>query len=320
MARVQIIHTGGTIGMVRGDNGFRPEAGILESVAHDMFCARNISVKIQLITPLIDSANATPSDWNRIAEAIVAAAGNSEAVIVTHGTDTMGFAAAALTMALEGLPVPVVLTGAMVPLSEPESDGMANLNGALDAALSAEPGVWVAFAGRVMHGARVRKRHSFDLDAFEAGPTDHPPCREGDVLRAHAFGQAEVAVVPVAPGGSTAPIRVAMEEADGVILRVFGSGTVPSDPAIEAALVRAAERGIPVVAISETLFGGTRLGAYAASAPLVRNGVIDGRDMMLEAAYAKLHLALASVEGLPAIKRFIETPLAGEFNAGRLGA
>ncbi|MEL7344254.1 MAG: asparaginase domain-containing protein, partial [Pseudomonadota bacterium] len=133
MAQVEIIHTGGTIGMVRGENGFRPQAGLLEKSASDLFRARNISVNIQLITPLIDSANATPADWNRITQTVVEAAQNSDGVIVTHGTDTMGFAAAALTLALEGCPVAVILTGAMVPLSEPGSDGLGNLSFALEA-------------------------------------------------------------------------------------------------------------------------------------------------------------------------------------------
>ncbi|MEL7343320.1 MAG: hypothetical protein AAFN59_00485, partial [Pseudomonadota bacterium] len=97
-------------------------------------------------------------------------------------------------------------------------------------------------------------------------------------------------------------------------------GAREQTPSASAARPRGTARRIPVVAISETLFGGTRLGTYAAGAALVRHGVIDGRDMTLEAAYAKLHLALASVEGLPAIRQFIETPLAGEFTVGQLGA
>lgn len=317
MKRCLIIHTGGTIGMVRGVEGFRPEAGILENVAREMFRARNIFVKIQLITPLIDSANATPADWNRITSAIGEAAGEADAVIVTHGTDTMGFAAAALTLALEGLSVPVVLTGAMVPLSEPGSDGAANLSFALDAALAAEPGVWVAFAERLMHGARVQKRHSMALDAFGASPSDRPPLRTGEAFTRHAFGTAEIAVVPVAPGGSMRPIVAATQCADGVVLRVFGSGTVPGSQDLQSALQTATQRGIPVVAISETLFGGTRLGTYAAGNVLVQNGVIDGRDMTLEAAYAKLHLALSKFRDLASVRSFIETPLAGEFAVGR---
>lgn len=311
--RCRVIHTGGTIGMVRGAEGFRPEAGVLERVAAEMFRARNISVNFQLITPLIDSANATPSDWNRIAEAIEIGSAEADAFVVTHGTDTMGFAAAALTMALEGLTRPVILTGAMVPLSEPGSDGADNLGFALDAAEAAGPGVWVAFAGRLMHGARVRKRHSMALDAFDAGPSDYPPLRDGDRFLRHAFGDAQIAVVSVAPGGSVAPIRAAMAEADGVILRVFGSGTVPGSDAMEAALATAAARDIPVVAISETLFGGTRLGTYEAGAVLVRHGVIDGRDMTLEAAFAKLALALSTQKSAAAIRTFVESPLAGEF-------
>ena len=315
--RLLLLHTGGTIGMVPTARGLKPEQGVVEAAVETLLAERggDLAVRIVRLDPLIDSANATPADWNRLAGEIVARAVGCDAILVTHGTDTLAFTSSALTMALEGLDKPVILTGSMIPLGGENSDGWANLRDALEATQSAEPGVWIQFSGKLLRGPRARKIHSSAPDAFAAMLSDRPPRREGEALRQHPFGQARIAVVPVAPGCDMRVVAFAMDHSDGVILRCYGSGTVPDDPILETGLARAAERGIPVVAVSETLAGGTALGHYAAGAFLLDHGVIDGRDMTLEAAYAKLSLALASVTGRAALAAFIETPLCGEFGA-----
>ena len=95
-------------------------------------------------------------------------------MVVTHGTDTLGYTAAALSFALIGVPVPVVLVGAQRSSDRPSSDGPLNLVAAVSVAGRAEfSGVYVA-----MHlgesddevafhgGTRVRKNHTSRRDAF----------------------------------------------------------------------------------------------------------------------------------------------------------
>jgi len=315
--RILLLHTGGTIGMVPTGRGLKPELGVVETAIETLLAERghDLIVQIVLLDPLIDSANATPADWNRLAAEIVTGADRCDSILITHGTDTLAFTSSALTMALEGLDKPVVLTGSMIPLGRPDSDGWANLRDALAATQTADPGVWIQFAGKLLRGPRARKIHSSAPDAFAAMLSDRPPRREGDILRQHRFGPTRIAVVPVAPGCDMRVVSFAMDHCNGVVLRCYGSGTVPDDPLLEQGLARAATRGIPVVAVSETLAGGTSLGHYAAGAVLLDHGVIDGRDMTLEAAYAKLVLALTSVTGHAALTAFIETPLCGEFGA-----
>lgn len=314
---ILLLHTGGTIGMVPTGRGLMPELGVVEAAVEQLLTERGTDLRVEIIRldPLIDSANATPADWNRLAAEIVARADHHGAILITHGTDTLAFTSSALTMALEGVNLPVILTGSMIPLGGQDSDGWANLRDALAASQTAEPGVWIQFAGKLLRGPRARKIHSSAPDAFSAMLSDRPPRREGDTLRQHWFGQARIAVVPVAPGCDMRVVGFAMDHSDGVVLRCYGSGTVPDDPLLEQGLARAAERGIPVVAVSETLAGGTSLGHYAAGAVLLDHGVIDGRDMTLEAAYAKLSLALATVSGREVLSDFVETPLCGEFGA-----
>ena len=314
---ILLLHTGGTIGMVPTDRGLKPELGVVEDAIDSLLAerGRDLNIEIVRLEPLIDSANATPADWNRLGTEIVARSGRFGAVLVTHGTDTLAFTSSALTMALAGLDKPVILTGSMIPLGQEGSDGWANLRDALAATQVAEPGVWIQFAGKLLRGPRARKIHSTAPDAFAAMLSDRPPRRDGTVLRQHRFEKRRVAVVPVAPGCDMGVVAFALNQSDGVVLRCYGSGTVPDDPMLEQGLAAATLRGIPVVAVSETLAGGTTLGHYAAGAILLDHGVIDGRDMTLEAAYAKLVLALSVSEELPRIRTFIETPLCGEFGA-----
>ncbi len=315
MERTLVLHTGGTIGMVPTPTGFRPETGVVERAIDALMVQRHKRLRVDLMRmePLIDSANATPEDWNRLGAEISTHYNSYDSFLITHGTDTLAFTSSALTMALEGLDKPVIMTGSMIPLGQPGSDAEGNLGDALDVLDQAEPGVWIQFAGKLLRGPRARKIHSSAADAFSAMLSHRPPRRDGTPLTQHRFSEAKIAVVPVAPGCTMDVIRFAMSNCDGVILRCYGSGTVPDDPVLEDALQIAGARGIPVVAVSETLAGGTKLGTYAAGAMLVRHNVIDGRDMTLEAAYAKLLLGLSQPAHGQALREFISTPLCGEF-------
>ena len=305
-----LIHTGGTIGMVATDAGFAPAEGVVED-----FLATHApdTVDLRRLSPLIDSANATPADWDRIAATIAENHAAYDAFLVTHGTDTLAYTAAALCFALEGLDKPVILTGAMLPLPVAGSDGGRNLLDAIVAAHSAPAGVWVQFAGRLLHGARVRKSHSRAFDAFAADPSDIAPRRIGTTLLRHATGPTKTAFLSVAPGVPTDLFEHAAGVCDGLILRCYGSGTVPGTPGLARALATARARDIPVLAVSQCPEGGMVLGTYAAAAILLDHGVIDGRDMTVEAAYAKLAYILAQSPDPATRRALLARSLCGEF-------
>jgi L-asparaginase len=311
--KLLLIHTGGTIGMVATDNGFAPGAGVLETAL------AQIDTKAQItllpLEPLIDSANATPADWNRIAEAIEAGHEAYDGFIVTHGTDTLAFTAAALCYALAGLRRPVIITGSMLPLGLEGSDGIANLQDAIAAAQTAPAGVWVQFAGRCLHGARTRKAHSSNPQAFVAAKASAPPLQPAESLTRTPYLPTRLAVLSMAPGHAPDLIQHALTTCDGVVLRVFGAGTLPETPEIATALRAAQVRGTLMIAVSQSPEGGVKLGTYAAGNLMVECGVIDGGDMTPEAAFVKL----AHVLSLPAADRpaALTRALCGEVSASR---
>jgi L-asparaginase len=95
--------------------------------------------------------------------AAVRAAASVGPVLITHGTDTLSFAAAILAASLNPA-WPVILTGATSPLYTEGSDAAVNIGAALAGANELPPGVWVVFATRdqtravVLQGGYAVKR------------------------------------------------------------------------------------------------------------------------------------------------------------------
>lgn len=311
---ILLIHSGGTIGMEQTEHGFAPRAGVVQDAVKALQDAGEIAgpVEILRLDPLINSAEATPADWRRIAETIHQARESHEAFVVTHGADTLAWSAAALCLALPGLQKPVIVTGAMRPLTVEGSDGNDNLIAAMATARTAAPGVWVQFGGQTLHGARVRKFHSEGFDAFTDSPASAPPLVSADEPGLNEVRAHQVAVLSFTPGFCAGMLTHAAESCDGIILQCFGSGTGPDTPEIRAALEKARSRKVPVLAISLCTEGGIRLGTYAAGRFLHEGGVIAGGAMGQEMAFAKMQFALSLFTDFEEQRRYLGTACCGE--------
>ena len=93
MKKLTLLATGGTIASVAGENGLTPGisgAELLEQVnlpgventCRDVFA--------------LDSSNVQPEEWRALARAAHEALKTCDGVVITHGTDTMAYTAAAL--------------------------------------------------------------------------------------------------------------------------------------------------------------------------------------------------------------------------------
>ncbi|HYY85501.1 MAG TPA: Glu-tRNA(Gln) amidotransferase subunit GatD, partial [Nitrososphaeraceae archaeon] len=124
------------------------------------------------------SENVRPEHWTLMAKRIEenVLSGKYDGIILSHGTDTMHYTAAALSFALQNLPIPVVLVGAQRSSDRPSSDASTNLIGACTFATKSKfSGVFVAMHHTISDdviachvGTRVRKNHTSRRDAFHS--------------------------------------------------------------------------------------------------------------------------------------------------------
>ncbi|MBB3143345.1 asparaginase domain-containing protein [Halomonas organivorans] len=338
MRRLLILHTGGTIGMRPGPDGYAPAPGFSDRLirhlaGHD---AGDLpECRVVELAPLIDSADLVPADWNRLVAALAEHWHDHDGFVILHGTDTLAHTASALSFMLGDLDKPVVLTGAQIPLGEPRSDASSNLATALLAAANdaAPREVSIAFHDRLLRGNRARKVRSQGFDAFdspnvpwlgEAGITLRLDTREAlptgtPDFTPLTFAENSVALLPVHPGLSTALLDavLALPTLQGLVLTTYGVGNPPGlDGALIARLARATRHGLAVLNVTQCHQGCVEQGAYATGAALNAAGVIPGGDLTPEAALAKLQVLIARGLGGDALATALATPLRGEMSAG----
>ena len=318
-----VFATGGTIGMRETPNGLAPDPGfeaVLERMVASICKPLDIDSWINHLSPAIDSANADAETASRIARAVRARVRTKRprGVVVTHGTDTLAYTAARLAFDLAGLGVPVVLTGSQLPHGAPNSDAQANLTLAIRAAVRAAPDApaCIAFGGSLMPAIRATKAHAETLDAFRAerplgAEPSGPPRSLGE--GAARLLPARVISFRFVPGVTADDLRAAVGgRPDGLVLECYGAGNAPmARPGMAEALREICE-SLPVVAVTQCSTGSVDAGRYAVGGELAATGVIDGGDMTLEAALAKLAYGLdAGFEGTP-LRSFMRLNLVGE--------
>ena len=168
MKRILMIGTGGTIASEMTPEGLSPDltpAQLLRAVPSiSSLCEVDC---LSLFS--IDSTNITPAHYLRLAGAICEHYGHYDGFVISHGTDTMAYTAAALSYLVRGAKKPVILTGAQKPINFDSTDSKINLADAFVCACSDKiHGVNIVFSGRVITGTRARKTCSKSYTAFSS--------------------------------------------------------------------------------------------------------------------------------------------------------
>ncbi|GAB4587768.1 asparaginase [Nocardia sp. IFM 10818] len=322
--RVDLLYTGGTFGMIDLGDGLRPRSGIggeIAAVVDEFAADRGIAVTLRYseLDQVIDSANADGGTARRIGARVRANLGAtpSDGVIVIHGTDTMAYTGARMAFDLHDIAVPVVLTGAQIPLGQAGSDARDNLRLALDSiAAYPDPGTFIAFGTTLHPAVRASKRSCDGYDGFTTLRKFTPPAPPVTMPAGTGETHLPVGLFTAFPGMDPDLLDAALRiYHGGVVLECYGAGTMPMHgSATVEAVRRATRRGTPVVVITHCDSGSVDLGLYEPGRALLEAGAIGGGDMTREAALAKLsHLAGL---GLPAaeLRRWMTTNLLGELS------
>ncbi|MBB4813317.1 MULTISPECIES: asparaginase [Pseudomonas] len=319
---IMVLYTGGTIGMQASANGLAPASGFEARMREQFADVKVPTWRFREMSPLIDSANMTPTYWQHLRCAVVEAVDDGcDAVLILHGTDTLAYSAAAMAFQLLGLPAPVVFTGSMLPAGVPDSDAWENVRGAL-LALGAglAPGVHLYFHGALMAPTRCAKIRSFGRHPFAALQRQGGAAKVDAIADTLGYRQpkalANVGVLPLVPGLSAALLDSLIDSGiQALILECYGSGTGPSDnPAFLASLQRAQNQGVVVVAITQCHEGGVELDVYEAGSRLRGVGVLSGGGMTREAAFGKLNALLGARLPTAEVRRLVELDLCGELS------
>jgi len=279
--KLLLIHTGGTIGMAETPEGLAPCKGLVEEAIAKRL-PQGTEFIADVFDPLLDSADVGPAHWNRMLETI--RSHPKAAVIITHGTDTMAFTGAALSQALAGEARRVILCGSMLPLGQ-EGDAEGNLDLAISAAATAEPGVRLAFAGKLLAADGLVKHHSQEADAFRSQPQARP-----NTPQRRTFEDRKLSILTLSPGIPAEAVGAMLAKLDGAVLRIFGAGTAMNDTDLLKVLAQAVKDGKRLRAVSQCEAGGLSPGAYAAGAGLWSTGIENGGTQTTEAALIHLWL------------------------------
>ncbi len=280
------------------------------------------------------SENMKPSYWVELARAVYEEIKNgAEGVIITHGTDTMMYTAAALSFMLE-TPVPIVLVGSQRSADRPSSDNAMNAICAAAVATGDIAEVCVVMHGGtsddfcyIHRGTKVRKMHTSRRDAFQSvnsrpiGRVEYPSreikilsryVKRGEKkLALHDKLEPKCALIKYATGASSESLLFHLGSGyKGIVIEGTGLGHVSTEwiPLIK----NATDAGIPVVMTSQCINGRVCDRVYDTGRDILKAGAIEGEDMLSEVALVKLMWVLGQMHEIEKIKEMMRSSIAGE--------
>ncbi len=264
--------------------------------------------------------------YNLLAEEIKKEIPNCDGIIITHGTDTMHYTAAALSFILEHLPIPILLVGSQRSSDRGSSDAALNLKAAVNFIAKsdfAEVAICMHASSNddkclILQGTKARKMHSSRRDAFK--PVNCIPFAEVDnnvnFLR-HDYSKVDkkkelslkklnenlkIGIVKSHPNMYASELKQ-YESFDGLILEGTGLGHMPITEIDEftkentkiLSELKSLSKKIPVVMASQTIYGRVNMNVYSPGRVLQEIGVLGNQlDLTPETAFIKLAWLLSN--------------------------
>lgn len=323
MKTILCIATGGTIASELAQHGLTPELSADELLRYvpQIFGFCHVE-QVQLCN--IDSTNMSPGHWLQIAACIREAYAKYDGFVITHGTDTMAYTAAALSYLMQDCPKPIVLTGAQKPIVSENTDSKQNLEDSFRVACSDLCGVMIVFNGLVLRGTRARKTRTKSFNAFSS--INYPELaylQDGRLfpfIRPQAAKEpvwydrleTRVALLKMIPGTNSDLLRYLLAHNRGLVIESFGVGGLPSyrGSGFYDVLQEGIAEGRTIVMTTQVQNEGSDLSVYSVGSRLKSDlGLLEAYDMTTEAVVAKLMWTLALETDPEAIRRRFYTPV-----------
>ncbi|MEM8929299.1 MAG: asparaginase [Bacteroidota bacterium] len=338
-AKILLIYTGGTIGMVKDYKTGSLTAfdfTTLQKSIPELFQLDCDITTVSFRHP-IDSSNMNPKYWEKIASLIGSNYSKFDGFVVLHGSDTMSYTASALSFMLENLAKPIILTGSQLPIGDLRTDAKENLITAIQIASLRENErpvireVGLYFEYKLYRGNRTTKINAEHFQAFRSMnyPTllesgvhlkiNHPylfDSHDNDDLVVHSKMDPNVGVLKLFPGITREFVETVLstKSLKALVLETFGAGNAFTDHWFLQLLEEAIQNGLHIINVSQCVGGGVVMGQYKTSESLLRIQLINGKDITTESAVTKSMYLLGKGVASQDFRTLFETPLHGEMH------
>ena len=325
MKNILMIGTGGTIASEMTPSGLTPELNSTQLLSFVPRIGEMCHVDcVQLYS--LDSTNIRPAHWLGVAKAVRENYARYDGFVISHGTDTMAYTAAALSYLIQGSPKPIVLTGAQKPIWFDGTDSKRNLTDAFLYACRGCGGVQIVFNGKVILGTRARKTCSKSFQAFSSvNYPDLAVVQDEHLLQymrcacypSPVFYDAlddKVGLLKLIPGTPAAVLEFMLDRLDGLVIESFGVGGLPEYEGVASyfdIIHRGIARGKLVVMTTQVPNEGSNLAVYHVGGRLKSAlCLLEAYDMTTEAAVAKLMWIMGQTRDFDETERLFYRPVA----------
>lgn len=325
MKRILMLGAGGTIACKRTESGLKPVITSDEILSYvpdsRSYCQIDT---IQILN--IDSTNIQPSHWLTIAAAIEEHYEQYDGFVITHGTDTMAYTAAALSYLIQHSQKPIVITGAQKPIDMENTDARTNLADSLFfASCDKAHDVNIVFDGKAIAGTRGKKERTKSYNAFSSInfpnvaviQEDHiifyldDKERDRETVKFFHELDSNVGLLKLIPSMDASLLDYMAEHYDAVIIESFGVGGLPSYEQDDyyRAISRWTGLGKTVVMTTQVTNEGSNMSVYEVGRNIKQEfGLLEAYDMTLEAVVTKIMWILGQTKDPEEIRRlFYET-------------
>lgn len=309
MKHILMIATGGTIASTKSKDGLlSPTVSNNDLIKLIPGLEKLCDVKsIQPINK--DSTNMTYQDWFELSQLIKDKYNEYDGFVITHGTDTLGYGATALSYLIQQSNKPIIFTGAQKPITEIDTDARTNLYDAfLYCCDPNSKGVKVVFNRKIICGTHAKKIKSKSFDAFDS--IDYPTVGkiEGNTVKQYhptetkpevdkvIFAEGivdSVIVIKLIPGLS-AKIFLNFLDYKAIIIEGFGVGGIPTyrSNEFEEVFKQLKAKGIKIIIATQVHCEGTDMDVYEVGKVKKELGLLEARNMTIEACVGKAVWAL----------------------------
>ncbi len=338
--KILLIYTGGTIGMQRKPGSSTLVPFDFDTIEEQIPELKHIEKKIDSVSfdKPIDSSNTRIEHWQKIAKIIEDNYDDYDGFVVLHGSDTMAYTASALSFMLENLSKPVIITGSQLPIGDLRTDAKENIITSIEIAGNYKDGkpvvpeVAIYFEFKLLRGNRTTKFSTDDFNAFDS-PNYNPLAKSGVYLKfyqhrilqiptgifnVHYDLKDDIIIYKIHPGITEQQFAHILETPNlkCIILETYGAGNALTNRwFIDKLQCAIKEKEIVIINVSQCLKGSISPYKYETGKKMMNVGVLNSKDMTLEAVLTKMMYLLGKKLTKKSLKKAFERSLRGEMSS-----